>query len=114
MTTVKAKKHEPLFHVVKRDALPLHKAFLIRAAAIILALLLCAIITTILTGYNPIQVYGALIKGAFGSTRKAWVTFQDVSILLIISLALTPAFKMRFWNIGGEGQVLMGALAAAA
>ena len=53
-------------------------------------------------------------EGAFGSVRRTWVTLQNLSILLIISLALTPAFKMRFWNIGGEGQVLMGCLASAA
>ncbi|MCR5784309.1 MAG: ABC transporter permease, partial [Eubacterium sp.] len=53
-------------------------------------------------------------RGAFGSARKSWITLQNMSILLVISLALTPAFKMTFWNIGGEGQVLMGALASAA
>ena len=52
--------------------------------------------------------------GAFGTARKTWITFQNVAILLLISLALTPAFRMRFWNIGGEGQVLIGGLAAAA
>ena len=46
--------------------------------------------------------------------RKTWITFQNVAILLLISLALTPAFRMRFWNIGGEGQVLIGGLASAA
>ena len=55
-----------------------------------------------------------MIIGAFGSARKTWVTFQNISILLLIALALTPAFKMKFWNIGGEGQVLIGGLAAAA
>lgn len=108
------KKKEPFFHIVKRDALPWHKALGIRAAAIVLALILCAIVTTITTGINPIQVYQSIIIGAFGSARKTWITFQNLSILLLISLALTPAFKMKFWNIGGEGQVLMGGLAAAA
>jgi len=108
------KKHEPLFHVVKRDALPKQKVWLIRGLAIVLALVFCAIITMLLTGDNPLMVYATMIKGAFGTPRKTWITFQSLSILLIIALALTPAFKMRFWNIGGEGQVLMGGLAAAA
>ena len=107
------KKHEPLFHIVKRDDLPLVKSVGIRLISIVLALILCAVITSVLTGTNPLSVYGTIISGAFGSARKTWVTLQNVSILLIISLALTPAFKMRFWNIGGEGQVLMGGLAAA-
>ena len=108
------KKKEPLFHIVKRSALPWYRALLIRIAAIILALILCAVITTITTGINPIQVYESIFAGAFGSARKTWVTLQNISILLLISLALTPAFKMKFWNIGGEGQVLIGGLAAAA
>ena len=108
------KKKEPLFHIVKRSALPWYRALLIRIAAIILALILCAVITTITTGINPIQVYESIFAGAFGSARKTWVTLQNISILLLISLALRPAFKMKFWNIGGEGQVLIGGLAAAA
>lgn len=108
------KNKEPLFHIVKRDALPWYQSMGIRAAAIVLALLLCAVVTTITTGINPLQVYQSIFAGAFGSTRKIWITLQNTSILLLIALALTPAFKMRFWNIGGEGQVLMGGLAAAA
>ena len=108
------KSKEPFFHVVKRDALPWYQSIGIRIAAIVLALILCAIITTITTGINPIQVYQSIFIGAFGTTRKTWITLQNVSILLLISLALTPAFKMKFWNIGGEGQVLIGGLAAAA
>ena len=108
------KKKEPLFHIVKRDAIPWYQSLGIRAVAIVLALILCAIITTVTTGINPIQVYQSIFAGAFGSARKTWITFQNISILLLISLALTPAFKMKFWNIGGEGQVLIGGLASAA
>lgn len=108
------KVKEPLFHIVKRDNLPAKKAMLIRAIAIIAALIVCAVLTTVLTGDNPFSVYASIVSGAFGSARKTWVTLQDLSILLIISLALTPAFKMKFWNIGGEGQVLIGGLASAA
>ena len=108
------KKKEPLFHIVKRDAIPWYQSLGIRAAAIVLALILCAVITTVTTGINPIQVYQSIFAGAFGSARKTWITFQNISILLLISLALTPAFKMKFWNIGGEGQVLIGGLASAA
>ncbi|MCR4655010.1 MAG: ABC transporter permease [Lachnospiraceae bacterium] len=105
---------KPLFHVIRTDNIPASKAWLIRGAAIVTALLLCALITMVLTGDDPIAIYRTIIQGAFGSARKTWITFQNVSILLIISLALTPAFKMHFWNIGGEGQVLIGGLAAAA
>jgi len=108
------KKKEPLFHLVKKGAIPWYQSLLIHAAAIGLALAFCALVTTVTTGENPLGVFVSMIDGAFGSKRKTWVTLQNTSILLLISLALTPAFKMRFWNIGGEGQVLIGGLAAAA
>ncbi|MCR4740916.1 MAG: ABC transporter permease [Lachnospiraceae bacterium] len=87
---------------------------MIRVSAVIIALIVCAFVTGITTGINPIEVYISIVAGAFGSSRKAWITLQDTSILLIIALSLTTAFRMKFWNIGGEGQVLMGGLGAAA
>ena len=107
-------KKEPLFHIVKRGALPWYRAWGIRILAILLALVACGILTTITTGINPLEVYESILVGAFGSQRKTWITLQNISILLLIALALTPAFKMKFWNIGGEGQVLVGGLAAGA
>ena len=107
-------KKQSLFHIAKRDTLPWYKAALIRGGAIVLALIVCAIVTTLLTGENPIKVYSTILYGAFGTSRKSWVTFHNLAILLGISLAVTPAFKMRFWNIGAEGQVLIGCLATAA
>ena len=95
-------------HIAKRDTLPLYINIAIRGGAIILALLVCALVTTVLTGENPLSIYGTILKGAFGTARKSWTTWENVAILLGISLAVTPAFKMRFWNIGAEGQVLIG------
>ena len=107
-------KKQSLFHIAKRDALPWYKSFAIRGCAIVLALLVCAAVTMLMTGENPVSIYATIFKGAFGSARKTWVTFQNLAVLLGISLAVTPAFKMRFWNIGAEGQVLIGCLATAA
>lgn len=107
-------KKEPFFHIVKRDALPWYQSVGIRAVAIVLALVLCGVLTTITTGIDPIEVYKSIFAGAFGTERKTWITLQNIAILLLIALALTPAFKMKFWNIGGEGQVLIGGLAAGA
>ena len=104
----------PIVHISKRSALPWYHAWAIRGAAILLALVVCAFVTTALTGEDPIGVYKTMFAGAFGTKRKAWILGQNLAILLCISLAVTPAFKMRFWNIGGEGQVLIGGLATAA
>ena len=106
--------HTPLFHISKRKELPWYGAWAIRGIAILLALIACAIVTTSLTGENPIDVYKTIWKGAFGTPRKIWILCQNIAILLCVSLAVTPAFRMRFWNIGAEGQVLMGGLATAA
>ena len=102
-----------LFHIVKREALPWYRAWMIRGAAILLALIMCSIVTVMVTGLNPLSLYKTMFYGAFGTERKTWVLFQKLAILLGISLAVTPAFKMRFWNIGAEGQVMAGALACA-
>lgn len=107
-------KQGPLVHIVKRGALPRWRAWGIRLIAIVAALIVCAIVTMTVTGEDPIAVYATMIDGAFGSERKVWNLAQSTAMLLGVSLAVTPAFRMRFWNIGGEGQVLAGALAAAA
>ena len=104
----------PLVHISRRSALPWYKAWAIRGIAIVLALIVCGILTTLLTGEDPIQIYISMLDGAFGTSRRIWVLLQNIAILLCVSLALTPAFKMRFWNIGGEGQILAGCLATAA
>lgn len=106
-------KHEPLFHIVKRSSMVWWKSWLIRIGSVAAALLVCALITVMLTGKNPLSVYATMIDGSFGTSRRIWALLQNIAILLCISLAVTPAFKMRFWNTGAEGQVLIGALATA-
>ena len=107
-------KKEKLVYISKRTELVWYHAWAIRGAAIILALVACAIVTVLLTGENPLSIYITIFEGAFGTARRTWITIQELAVLLGISLAVTPAFKMRFWNIGAEGQVLIGGLATAA
>ena len=107
------KKHEQLVHISKRAALPAWKSWLIRVLSVVASLILCAVIIVLFTGDNPFQIYATMIKGAVGTSRRVWGLLQNVAMLLCVSLAVTPAFKMRFWNIGAEGQVLMGGLATA-
>ena len=107
-------KQSSVMHISKRDSLPWYGAWAIRGAAIVLALIVCAVVTTALTGEDPVGVYKTMLAGAFGTPRKLWILGQNLAILLCVSLAVTPAFKMRFWNVGGEGQILIGGLATAA
>ena len=105
---------EPFLHITKRKEMAWQKAWAIRGGMILLALVICAVITASTTELSPLAVYGTMFKGALGSARKVWVLGKELAILLAIALALTPAFRMKFWNLGGEGQVLVGALATAA
>ena len=107
-------KREPLIHISRRGEISWQRAFAIRALAIVLALVVCAAVCVIMTGENPLSIYGTIWQGSFGSKRKIWVMLQEIAMLLCISLAVTPAFRMRFWNVGGEGQSLAGCLACAA
>lgn len=109
----KNKVHEPLLHLTKRADLDPKKAWLMRACAAILSILACAIATVVLTGKSMGFFFENFFYGVFGTSNRVWNLFHDTAILLLIALAVTPCFKMRFWNIGGEGQILMGALGSA-
>jgi simple sugar transport system permease protein len=111
---VRKESKEPLIHITKRRGVPWQKAWLIRIIAIALALVICAIVTTAATGLDPVGVYGTMLEGAFGTERKVWILGKETAVLLCISIAMAPAFRMKFWNLGGEGQVLIGAWMTAA
>ena len=113
MTKTERKVHEPLFHISKRDAVSWKRALLVRVITVLGAFLVSGILSWILIGVDPFTFIGKLFEGIFGTERRIWVMLRNLSILLCIALALAPAFKMRFWNIGAEGQVLMGGLATA-
>ncbi len=108
------KTREPLVHLTRRDYMNPLQAWGIRLAAVLLGLLVCGIVAFLLVEKlqnNPERIgefYYTFIKGSFATPRKTWKFFKDLAILLCIALALTPAFRMRFWNIGAEGQTLMG------
>ena len=78
---------EPFLHITRRKEIPAKKAWAIRISAIIAALIVCAIVTTVTTGLDPISVYGAMIKGAVGTSRKVLILLKELAILLCISLA---------------------------
>ena len=108
------KVKEPLIHITRRDAIPWYKSWGYRAGAVLLSMAVCALITVLTTGENPLSVFGTIFDASFSTQRRTWVVFQNLAMLLCVSLAVVPAFRMRFWNLGGEGQILAGALATTA
>ncbi len=100
-----------MFRIVKKSEVNSKDSIKIRTAAIILALLLSAVFLAALR-LNPILVYEGMIKGAFGSAYSFRETIIKAIPLLITALGISVAFRMQFWNIGGEGQILMGAFCA--
>ena len=106
---------EPLIRITKRDNMPFWMRMCIRVGAVLIALLISDIfITASADGRGGFfEFFGSLFSGAFGSERRIWLLLQNTALLLLVALALVVSFKMKFWNLGGNGQVLMGCLAAA-
>lgn len=115
MIAEKKKEKTRLFHLVKRTEYPAWKGWIIRIIAVVIALFIGSLVCAIVSGgasFGKFTTY--MIDSVFGgSGRRLLNLFQNTAIMLIIALALSPAFKMKFWNIGAEGQVLMGALGSA-
>ncbi len=130
-------RREPLLHITQRGAVKWYKAMLIRILAFAAALAVCSVLCALVTWegasgtagltlperfvaffrdlFNTIgKIAEVVFNASFKNERKIWETMHSMSILLLLSLAVTPAFRMRFWNIGAEGQALMGCLASAA
>ncbi len=105
---------EPFFRISKQSYMPWYESLLIRLCALALALVICAFIIYGITKLDPLLVYNAMFQGAFGTNKRTWVTIRDTMMLVCIGVGLAPAFKMSFWNIGAEGQILVGGIAAAA
>lgn len=105
------KKKEPFVRIEKRSEL-----YGLRQALVILIALLVALtaggIFILCLGHNPFIAYKTIIYGAFSNAIYIKSTIELIIPLLILSLGVTLAFKMRFWNIGAEGQFIMGAVFA--
>ena len=115
-----ASVREPLVHLSKRASIHPLRAWAIRLVALVAALAVCGLVAFVLVDKlkaKPEKIgdfYYAFIKGSFSTSRKFWKFLKNLAILLCISLAVTPAFRMRFWNTGAEGQTLVGVLGAIA
>ena len=104
------------FHIVKRDTCPLWKKAALYVGAVLLALVIGGVLLLAM-GVNPLAYYGRMFTMGMVGNKIAYKAFENylkVFVpLALTSVALSLAFKMRFWNIGGEGQFIMGAIASA-
>lgn len=105
-------KRNPLMHITRLPDPKGWHYWLSKFISVVVALLICALITNAMEPGSFGVFFKYLGLGTFSGGLQTIRVFQDMAILLLIALALTPAFKMRFWNIGAEGQVLIGALGA--
>lgn len=112
-------KKEPLIHITRNLTVSTKKKWIIRLIAIALGFILCSLVASFL-GSDPITFFDKLIKGCFVDLKKGGFSktkvfdlLERTAILLLIAVALTPAFKMKFWNIGAEGQIYAGVLVGA-
>ncbi len=112
--SVSHKKHtEPLLRVVKFEGMSRSRRWLVRIIAVLTSLIVSGVIIVLLAGINPLKVYETMFRASFGSARLVWNLLRDSSTLLLLGVGLAPAFAMRFWNIGAEGQMLVGGIATA-
>ena len=86
-------------------------AFLVPIVSVILALLAGAVLLA-LAGANPWQTYKAMAIGAFGGKYNISETMVKAIPLMLCGLGVSVAFRMLFWNIGAEGQLAVGGIAA--
>lgn len=104
-----AEQKIPLIRLAKRDAMDPKKVWAIRVGSIVVALIL-GMIPILMAGKNPFQSYGIMISGALSKPGYLRQTIKKAIPLLGCALAIAPCFKMKFWNIGAEGQITMGAI----
>ena len=104
-------KKVPLIRLAKREAMEPWKVWCIRIGSILLALVLGGLVMALI-GVNPVSAYGTILSGSLGKKTAIRQTVKIAIPLLGCALAIAPCFKMRFWNIGAEGQITAGAIAA--
>ena len=113
---MKEKNKTPLIRLAKRvktDMMSPRKVWAIRIGSIVFAFIL-GMIPILMAGQNPFQSYGIIISGALSKPGYIRQTVKRAIPLLGVALAIAPCFKMKFWNIGAEGQITMGAIFASA
>lgn len=101
-----------MIKIIKKPEVSPMRSNLQRLISVLIALVVAAGFIMLL-GYSPLVVYSEIIKGATGSLYRFKETINKTIPLLTLSLGIAVAFKMKFSNIGAEGQFYLGAMGAA-
>lgn len=100
-----------MFKIISRTQLSTKKQTVSRIIAVACALIFAGLVMLIMK-YNPIEIYSQILNGSLASDIAMRNTVSKAIPLVILSLGVSIAFKMKFWNIGAEGQFYMGAYGA--
>lgn len=102
---------EPWIRIAKKNPLSRQKTILLYVFAVLAAIVIGGIFLAAV-GCNPFEAYAKILEGSLSNERRVQSTVIIAIPLAITSLGITLAFKMRFWNIGAEGQIIMGGIFA--
>lgn len=102
-----------MIRVERRIDTPRWLTFAVPAVSVLLAAIITGFVL-LATGHNPLSTYHQMYKAAFSNRGGLSSTFVYATPMLFAGLSAAVAFRMRTWNIGGEGQLYMGAVGAAA
>jgi simple sugar transport system permease protein len=100
-----------MLRVAARPEVSLVKENLLRVGAALIALLTSALVMALM-GYNPLDVFSRMLAGSLGTAYRFRETVNKAIPLAAMSLGTAVAFRMKFWNIGQEGQFYLGAYGA--
>lgn len=120
MSNQNTEKKDPFIRIAQIKNVPKKRKIFVRIAAVLVAFLAVGLFVNIVGNISLFTAIKEMFKGTFGDFKsiksveiKMWDTAIYTAKLLVIAVALTPAFKMRFWNIGAEGQIIIGSLVTA-
>lgn len=100
-----------MIKIVKKNTPTPLRENLTRILAVVFAFVASGIIIALI-GYNPFEVYWKIIENSLFTFMRFEGTMNKAIILIVLSLGIAIAFRMKFWNIGAEGQFYMGAFGA--
>ena len=107
------KEKQRFARIIKRPYISDAHSLIIRVIAFVFSFIVVSILLLCMH-FNPFNVFAVMLKGAFGKEFLIRETVKGTIPLVITATGLSLAFRMKFWNIGGEGQILIGGIAATA